>query len=111
MAYSSRFFNLMALLWSSSAFPGLINLEDLSLKINNSTRDNRTDVLDDDLVDVTTSIMWAFIYLLFFVSSVRVHQVTQKAPLLSSVAQLLMGHIAFLSLLNIDNVMNLNHCV
>ena len=111
MAYSSRFFNLMALLWSSSAFPGLINLEDLSLKINNSTRDNRTDVLDDDLVDVTTSIMWAFIYLLFFVSSVRVHQVTQKAPLISSVVQLLMGHIAFLSLLNIDNVMNLNHCV
>lgn len=112
MAYSSRFFNLMALLWSSSAWPGLINFEEMSTNNGNSTHESVTknQNTSDDLVDFTTNIMWAFIYLLFFVSSVRVHQVTQKAPAISSVIQLFMGHVAFVGLLNIDNLMNLNQC-
>ena len=112
MAYSSRFFNLMALLWSSSAWPGLINFEEITTNNKNSTSDIGTGKdSKSDLVDFTTSIMWAFIYLLFFVSSVRVHQVTQKAPALSSMNQLFMGHVAFVGLLNIDNLMNLNKCL
>ena len=38
------------------------------------------------------------------------HQVTQKATSISSVIQLFMGHVAFVGLLNIDNLMNLNQC-
>ena len=113
MAYSSRFFNLMALLWSSSAWPGLIPFEDItSKKINvslNGTLDKQVKSTDD-LFDFTTTIMWAFIYLLFFVSSIRVHQVTQKSTSMSSAIQLFMGHVAFVGLLNIDNLMNLNQC-
>ena len=112
MAYSSRFFNLMALLWSSSAWPGLITFEDMSTNNGNSTHERviNNPNPSNDLVDFTTNIMWAFIYLLFFVSSVRVHQVTQKAPAISSVIQLFMGHVAFVGLLNIDILMNLNQC-
>ena len=112
MAYSSRFFNLMALLWTSSAWPGLINFEDLDMNRNISTniQEGEQDKAND-LVDLTTKIMWAFIYLLFFVSSVRVHQVTQKAPALSSFIQLLMGHVVFVGLLNLDSLMNLNQCL
>ena len=113
MAYSSRFFNLMALLWSSSAWPGLITFEEITSKKNNTTHNVVSEKqvnTTDDMFDFTTNIMWAFIYLLFFVSSVRVHQVTQKATSISSVIQLFMGHVAFVGLLNIDNLMNLNQC-
>ena len=113
MAYSSRFFNLMALLWSSSAWPGLISFEDMSSKKINITESETLKEQvksNDNLFDFTTNIMWTFIYLLFFVSSVRVHQVTQKATSVSSVIQMLMGHVAFVGLLNIDNLMSLNQC-
>ena len=113
MAYSSRFFNLMALLWSSSAWPGLISFEDMSSKKINITESETLKEQvksNDNLFDFTTNIMWTFIYLLFFVSSVRVHQVTQKATSVSSVIQMLMGHVAFVGLLNIDNLMSLNEC-
>ena len=85
--------------------------EDMRNGKNRTIIDSETEEdITKDLVDFTTKIMWAFIYLLFFVSSVRVHQVTQKASALFSVVQLLMGHIVFVGLLNIDNLMNLNQC-
>ena len=106
-------FNLMAFLWSSSAWPGLITFEDITSKKSNVSLNGTLDKQaksTDDLFDFTTTIMWAFIYLLFFVSSIRVHQVTQKSTSMSSAIQLFMGHVAFVGLLNIDNLMNLNQC-
>jgi hypothetical protein len=55
LAYSSRFFNLVALLWSSSP-----ELRDREVSDRRQNQDS----------------MWGFIYLLFFISSVRVHQGT-----------------------------------
>ena len=113
MAYSSRFFNLMALLWSSSGpwHSNEVNnaneSDPSSVHINQTKEHQTTSVL---LIDLTTKIMWAFIYLLFFVSSIRVHQVTQGAPALTSLIQLTIGHAVFMGLLNIDFLINLNQC-
>ena len=57
LAYSSRFFNLVALLWSPSP---------------NTTASSSASTTTTP----SSGVMWAFVHLLFFVSSVRVHQGT-----------------------------------
>jgi len=86
LSYSSRFFNLMALLWSSPT------------------------VVPSSNVGVTNPapssyLIWGFVYLLFAVSSVRVHQVTQETrSAFSSWIHLFMGHLVFVCLLNMDQI-------
>lgn len=91
LAYSSRFFNLVALLWSSS--PELRERDTPDLRRQNQDT------------------MWGFIYLLFFISSVRVHQVTQKSRLVESLILLTIGHIGFVCLLNLDYTFQLMACI
>jgi len=84
LSYSSRFFNLAALLWSQPR--GLAGDGYSSLLASN--------------------VMWGFVYLLFTLSSVRVHQVTQETKsAFSSWIQLLMGHFVFVCLLNMDHLL------
>lgn len=89
LAYSSRFFNLVALLWSSSPESKAGQTPDR--KLNQET-------------------MWGFIYLLFFISSVRVHQVTQKSRLVESLCLLVLAHIGFVGLLNIESIVQPLSC-
>ena len=58
LAYSSRFFNLVALLWSPSPTTSASSSASMTTTTPSS------------------GVMWAFVHLLFFVSSVRVHQGT-----------------------------------
>merc|ERR1712079_544841 len=49
------------------------------------------------------ALLWAFIIILFFISSVRVYQVTLGARLIRSIFHLLLGHLGFYGvLLNSD---------
>jgi len=91
LAYSSRFFNLVALLWSPSP-----NTTASSASTTTTTTPS-------------SGVMWAFVHLLFFVSSVRVHQVTQipaRTKSLSSWIQMLVGHAVFTCLLNLDQFLD-----
>lgn len=78
MAYSSRFCNISALLW---AFP------------------------TEDEVEVNrhgSQLMWGFLYLLFFIASVRSLQVTSRLRLTSSLILTSLAHIAFNLILHYD---------
>lgn len=84
LSYSSRFCNLIALLWASKS--------------------------SEEQEEQPTHIMWGFIYMLFFVSSVRVYQVTLGARLSVSVFHLALGHLAFICLLNLDYILQPYSC-
>lgn len=89
LAYSSRFFNLMALLWSSPTVTS-------KLGVTNPAP--------------SSYLIWGFVYLLFAVSSVRVHQVTQETrSAFSSWIHLFMGHLVFVCLLNMDQLIGEEH--
>jgi len=79
LSYCSRFCNLIALLWAPKSSSGMETLRGLSVW------------------DKITSpeIMWGFIIVLFFISSVRVYQVTQGTRLSTSISHLLVGHVGF----------------
>lgn len=79
LSYCSRFCNLIALLWA----PKTNSME--TLQQGSSIWDKIT----------SPEIMWGFIIVLFFISSVRVHQVTQGSRLSTSISHLLVGHIGF----------------
>merc|ERR1712203_441589 len=83
LSYCSRFCNLIALLWApkSSSIAG--KAEDPLLGL--SVWDKIT----------SPEIMWGFIIVLFFISSVRVYQVTQGTRLSTSISHLLVGHVGF----------------
>jgi len=90
LSYSSRFFNLMALLWSSPTAAAAAS----------------SSVGVASYASSSSYLIWGFVYLLFAVSSVRVHQVTQETrSAFSSWIHLFMGHLVFVCLLNMDQLM------
>lgn len=78
LSYCSRFCNLIALLWASKSETDTSNV----------------------LAKLTSpEVMWTFIIILFFISSVRVYQVTLGARLGTSILHLLVGHLGFYGVL------------
>eukprot|EP00093_Oithona_nana_P010242 10242.XXX_463511_464345_1 [CDS] Oithona nana genome sequencing. len=76
LSYCSRFCNLIALLWAP--------------------KNNAADSAMMDLNFFTSpQIMWGFIIVLFFISSVRVYEVTQGSKMSTSILHLLLGHACF----------------
>jgi len=91
LSYSSRSFNLMALLWSTPQQQHA----SASVAAGGGVASS-----------ASSYVMWGFVYLLFTLSSVRVHQVTQESrSALSSWIHLFMGHIVFVCLLNLDQLL------
>jgi len=82
LSYCSRFCNLIALLWAPKSSQGGASMETLR---GLSVWDKIT----------SPEIMWGFIIVLFFISSVRVYQVTQGTRLSTSISHLLVGHFGF----------------
>jgi len=80
LSYCSRFCNLIALLWAPK-----------------SEEEDFSDFQMYSILDKITSpeVMWIFIIILFFFSSVRVYQVTQGTKLSTSIFHLLLGHLGF----------------
>jgi len=82
LSYCSRFCNLIALLWAP--------------KSEGQTSNVFASIASPE-------VMWSFIIILFFISSVRVYQVTLGARLITSIFHLLLGHLGFYGvLLNSD---------
>jgi len=99
LSYSSRCFNLMSLLWSPppasspSTSPSTLPAAATDLFLTSSGG------------LLASNVMWGFVYLLFILSSVRVHQVTQDSrSAFSSWLHLAMGHVVFICLLNVDRI-------
>lgn len=78
LSYCSRFCNLIALLWAPKT---------------NSMETLRGLSIWDKIT--SPEIMWGFIIVLFFISSVRAYQVTQGTRLSTSISHLLVGHVGF----------------
>merc|ERR1719461_2390442 len=81
LSYCSRFCNLIALLWAPK----------------NSLTEH---ILTDWNYITSPQIMWGFIVVLFFISSVRVYEVTQGSKMSTSILHLLLGHACFYYILN-----------
>jgi len=83
LAYSSRFFNLMSLLWSAGPWR------------------------QGSQMTSSSTVMTSFLHLLFYISSVRVHQVAQlKGARCKTSSWVLMAiaHIVFVCLFNLDRI-------
>jgi len=97
LSYSSRCFNLMSLLWSPSSSSAALQVV--------TSPSSPADLLTSSGLLASSNVMWGFVYLLFILSSVRVHQVTQDTrSAFSSWLHLAMGHVVFICLLNIDRI-------
>lgn len=84
LSYCSRFCNLIALLWAPK---------------------NDSETFNYLAKVASPEVLWTFIIILFFISSVRVYQVTLGARLGTSILHLLIGHLAFYGvLLNLDSL-------
>jgi len=83
LAYSSRFFNLMSLLWSAGPWR------------------------QGSQMTSSSNVMTSFVHLLFYISSVRVHQVAQpNVGRCNTSSWVLMAicHIVFICLFNLDSI-------
>jgi len=90
LAYSSRFFNLMSLLWSAVPYK--------------DSQGRQTSQMTS-----SSTVMTTFVHLLFYISSVRVHQVAQPRVTrsqTSSWVQMAIGHMVFVCLFNLDKIIS-----
>jgi len=83
LSYCSRFCNLIALLWAPKSSSTAGKAEETLLGL--SVWDKIT----------SPEIMWGFIIVLFFISSVRVYQVTLGTRLSTSISHLVVAHLGF----------------
>jgi len=90
LAYSSRFFNLMSLLWSSGPWQ------------------HTTSSSPETMATSSLTVMTTFVHFLFFISSVRVHQVAQspgrRSAGFSNWIQMAVCHAVFVCLFNLDQI-------
>jgi len=96
LAYSSRFFNLMALLWSDGPWQQAMTLQGGS-----------------GFALSSANVMSTFVHVIFYISSVRVLQVAQlsdKSAGVSSWIQMAIAHTVFLCLLHMDRIFELQTC-
>jgi len=96
LAYSSRFFNLMALLWSDGPWQQAMALQGGS-----------------GLALSSANVMSTFVHVIFYISSVRVLQVAQlsdKPAGVSSWIQMAIAHAVFFCLLHMDRILELQTC-
>lgn len=89
MAYSSRFCNIAAFLWA----------------IPSTNEDSKSIIIQV----FGPQVMWIFIYFLFIISSVKVHQVLCNRKL-SSILLLVFGHAAFWIILHLDSFLKPFEC-